>query len=411
MTAVEAFRQGIHWFRQGRYDDAAAALADPAGKPGVLGKLARHYQGRAHYQAGLTLARAGRLYDALMRLRQARQILGDRASLAALLAQLCQAAGASDRAEAQLQAAGAGGDGPAKVELDLADLQLHLGRPQQAMLTLHDALRRHPEESGLHLRMGLLLAQQEEYWQAKKHLLRCVDLAPQDAEAHYWLGMCEAALDAPAAAAASLGRAHALRPDRIIWAYQLALACRAAAQRGLPVQVPLAPPAAQPDRASLAGLVEQISRDSEIVLAMLQLPENDADDELFGSLSGLLELALEQHEERADLHHRQALVLDRLGKLDEAIAHARRAIEINPEFVQAHILLGSLLAGRQPQAAQEHLRHAIASGGDYADVHVRLAALAKEAGNIEQARTELVRALEINADYEQAKAALEALAA
>jgi tetratricopeptide (TPR) repeat protein len=173
----------------------------------------------------------------------------------------------------------------------------------------------------------------------------------------------------------------------------------------------VAAPLSVPDRASLAGLVEQISRDSEMVLAMLQLPENDADDELFGALSGLLELALEQHEARADLHHRQALVLDRLGRQDEAIAHARRAVEINPQFVQAHILLGSLLMGRQPQAAESHLRQAVASGGDYADVHLRLADLARQAGNLEQARAELARALEINGNYEQAKAALADLAA
>ncbi len=346
-----------------------------------------------------------------MRIKRARDVLGDSSSVALLLASLCRAAGNADRAEAHLQSAGGGGEGPAKVELDLADLQIRTGRSQQAMLTLCDALRRHWREPILHLRMGLLYARQEDYSQARKHLSFCVQFAPKNADGHYWLGMCHAVINDPAQAAMSLARAHELRPDRVVWAYQLAQVTRAAADRGIQVDLPIVPAAAPADKSSLAGLVETICRDSEIVLAMLAVPESDADEELFGSLCGLLELALEQHPNRADLHHRQSLVLDRMGQLDEAIKHARRAVAINPQYVQAHILLGSLLAESEPAIAQEHLKCAIAAGGDYADVHVRLAEIAKQAGKVEQARAELERALEINSDYEQAREALEALAA
>lgn len=411
MTEAEAFRQGVQAYRQDRWEDAVADLASPARRPDLLGRLARHYQGRAHYQAALALARGGRLYDALNRLRQARSILGDRADLATLLAGLCHAAGSDDRAEAQLQEAGGGGDGAARIEADLADLQIRTGRPELAMLTLHDALRRFPEDPWLNLKMGLMLARQEQYLQARTHLRRCVEVAPDLAEGHYWLGMCEAAVDAPAAAVASLGRAHALRPERIVWAWQLALAARAATQRGLSVELPLTAPAAQVDRHTLAGLAERIAADSDIVMALLSLPASDADEELFAVLSGVLELALERHRERADLHHRQALVLDRLGRPEEAIEQARAAVAIEPRFVQAHILLGSLLCQREPQAAEAHLRQAIAAGGDYADVRVRLAGLAEQAGQAERARTELKRALEINVNYREARQALERLAA
>jgi len=124
----------------------------------------------------------------------------------------------------------------------------------------------------------------------------------------------------------------------------------------------------------------------------------------------VLSAAMETHEGHADLHHGKSQVAARLGRTDEAILHAKRALAINPKYVQARIHLGRLMAGRDPASAIGHLKQA-AAGGNYADVHVTLARLYEQTGQPERARGALRRALEINDNYTQAKDALSRLAA
>ena len=48
------------------------------------------------------------------------------------------------------------------------------------------------------------------------------------------------------------------------------------------------------------------------------------------------------------------------GQVDEAIAHYRKALEINPDYVEAHYNLGNALAGRgQVDEAIAHFQKAL----------------------------------------------------
>ena len=47
-----------------------------------------------------------------------------------------------------------------------------------------------------------------------------------------------------------------------------------------------------------------------------------------------------------DAHYNLGRTFALLGKVDEAIADYRRALEIDPDFAEAHINLGLALAGR-----------------------------------------------------------------
>ena len=66
----------------------------------------------------------------------------------------------------------------------------------------------------------------------------------------------------------------------------------------------------------------------------------------------------------------RGVALEGMGKLDESIAAHERALEINPQLVQAHINLISLYAraGQVPQA-EKHYRAAVAVNPNLADSH------------------------------------------
>ena len=59
--------------------------------------------------------------------------------------------------------------------------------------------------------------------------------------------------------------------------------------------------------------------------------------------------------------------------LDEAIAHYRKALEINPDYAEAHNNLGLALADRGPtDEAIAHYRKALEIKPDYAEAHNNL---------------------------------------
>ena len=67
-----------------------------------------------------------------------------------------------------------------------------------------------------------------------------------------------------------------------------------------------------------------------------------------------------------------ASVLADRGQVDEAIAHYQKALEIKPDFAEAHNNLGAALAGRgQFDEAIAHSK-ALEIKPDYADVHRNL---------------------------------------
>jgi len=73
---------------------------------------------------------------------------------------------------------------------------------------------------------------------------------------------------------------------------------------------------------------------------------------------------------RVLLHHRLGLALRQLDKTDEAIAHYREAITLQPEFAMAHNSLGgALLARNEPEAALACFKKALELEPGYARVH------------------------------------------
>jgi len=122
--------------------------------------------------------------------------------------------------------------------------------------------------------------------------------------------------------------------------------------------------------------------------------------------------ALDKHGDFADLRYYCSCVYRRLGRIADAIEQSQRALEINPRFVKALVLLAQLYAqtDRHEQAI-DRLQSAIAWGANYADLHYALGKLCQEKGYLAKARSHYRRALRINDTYCAAREALAGLAA
>jgi len=114
-------------------------------------------------------------------------------------------------------------------------------------------------------------------------------------------------------------------------------------------------------------------------------------------------LVLVEQPGNAEAHYNLGVVLQSMGKQDEAIASYRRAIECKPEFAQAHNNLASALkaVGKMEQAVESY-RQAIARKPDYAEAHFNLGNTLRDMGKSDQAIASFRLALQLKPDLVEA---------
>jgi tetratricopeptide (TPR) repeat protein len=391
---------------------AAEELAHLRSRDDPAGNLARYYEGMALRAMGLEAMAEGRFDQAEARLRAAIERIGQTADLADYLAAVHASTGQFDRCTVQAEAAAElRPDDPAAWRR-LAQAQWQAGRRAEAHMTLGAALRRFEPNAGLLVQMGLFLSADGNFAQARQSFRQAVQADCANADAHYYLALAAQAEGDAAEAARSFQRALELRPADLMLAYQLAKAARVAAEGG--TMLALRPGELRPaaNGSQLDQLARYVTAEGDFTEAFLSLPESPIDAELFGLLASVLEAALAEHPDYADLQFHRSRVCRRLGRTDEAIEHARRAVQINPRYVNARIHLAGLYAeiGQVDQAVRQ-LQQAIAAGADWADVHCQIAELLPARGEQSGARRHLERAVQLNAGFARAAKALASLAA
>ena len=110
--------------------------------------------------------------------------------------------------------------------------------------------------------------------------------------------------------------------------------------------------------------------------------------------------ALEIKPDYADAHFNLGFALEGRGQVDEAIAHFQKALEINPENVKAHINLGIALTDRgQVDDSIAHFQKALEIKPDYAVAHFNLGVALAGRGQVDEAIIHFQKALEIKPDY------------
>lgn len=409
---MNSFVQGMRAYRSAEHAMAVALLAPLAAGKGLTSRLAGYYCGLSHREMGLEDLRAGRYSQAGGHFRQAIALIGNRADLAEYLLVVYARTGQHERCAVEAEQVARSRPGDLDAQIRLAQSQWRSGQRPMATMTLTQALRRFGDCAELHLNLGLFFSGEEDFDSAQRHFARAIECDCTSVKAHRRLGLAESARGDFHAAAKALQRAWTLAPEDLVVAYELSLAAAAAAAAGTPVTV-LPPEVNRTPQASVIGqLAEYVAAEPDFVEALLAVPPSKADADLFGVLVAVLRTALARHGQYADLHYLAAMTLSRLGSFQDAEAHARRAVEINPRYVKALLALAELVARRGVDAeAAEHLRAAVGAGGDYPDVHARLGDLMKALGAAASARRHYDRALELNAHYTRAVEGLASLAA
>ena len=113
--------------------------------------------------------------------------------------------------------------------------------------------------------------------------------------------------------------------------------------------------------------------------------------------------ALELKPDYAEAHNNLGNALKEQGKLDEAVACCRRALELKPDYAEAHNNLGVALKeqGKLDEAIACY-RRALELKPDFAEAHNNLGNALKDQGKLDEAVACYRRALELKPDYAEA---------
>lgn len=94
------------------------------------------------------------------------------------------------------------------------------------------------------------------------------------------------------------------------------------------------------------------------------------------------------------VHNNLAVALVNRGQFDEALAHFRKALEIEPNYPEAHNDLGIALARRgQRDEAALHFRRALESAPDNVEARTNLGSVLAACGRVDEAREHYQKAL------------------
>ena len=113
--------------------------------------------------------------------------------------------------------------------------------------------------------------------------------------------------------------------------------------------------------------------------------------------------AIEINPNFAEAHSNLGVVLKNLGQLQEAELSCRKAIEIKPEFADAYSNLGNILKDiGQLKEAEISYRKAIEIKPEFADAYSNLGAVLNDLGKLQDAELSTRKAIEINPEFAKA---------
>lgn len=218
---------------------------------------------------------------------------------------------------------------------------LRAGRAEEAVSELREAVERHPDNAWLHFDLGNAHLQSGQPVLAAEAFARAAENAPEMLQAHFSQANALAALERWPEALVALERALELDPAEPRARYLAAMARHKTGDSGAAVQQLEALVAEDPaDRVARDGLVTVLSetgRGRRAYDILRQAPNADA--------------SLAERGQRLDTLAKLAW---QIGRRDEALAHYRAAVDLQPESSFAHTQLANALqlAGQNRQAIE-----------------------------------------------------------
>ncbi len=114
--------------------------------------------------------------------------------------------------------------------------------------------------------------------------------------------------------------------------------------------------------------------------------------------------AIELNPNFADAHLNLGNILIDLGKLKDAELSTRKAIELNPNFANAHLNLGNILIDLgKLKDAELSTRKAIELNPNFANAHLNLGNIMRNLGNLKEAEVSYLKAIELEPSFVDAK--------
>jgi tetratricopeptide (TPR) repeat protein len=205
-----------------------------------------------------------------------------------------------------------------------------LGRPQEAIFHLEQALRVRPDYAEAQNSLGLALWQTGKEQEAIGHYEQALRLKPDYAEAHCNLGAALGQAGRIPEAIEHLEHALRIQPDHAGAHNNLALALR---------QVGKLDEAIAHYEQALRIKPDYAEAHNNLGLALSQTGQVQ-------EAIGHWEQALRIKPDFAIAHYNLGVVLEQAGRVREAIGHYEQALRIRPDFTQAQNALAQLRAGQ-----------------------------------------------------------------
>lgn len=242
------------------------------------------------------------------------------------------------------------------------------GKADEAIAELKKALEQREAYAAAHHSLGMLYREKGELPKAIQHLERAAQLEPKSAMLHYSLGITYFKADRKQDALRSLTEAARLDPKDVQVQAQLGvLLIRTDPQKAIPyleAAVKLKPD--HPDYAHQLGLAYR--RTSANLTAPAQAKQRD--DYLRRAERYFLKAA--EKKESAELEFDLGALYRRLDKVDEAIKHYEKAIQLKPKMAAAHWDLGHMYvkAKRNDEAIESYKQYLKLAGEGAKDADI-----------------------------------------
>jgi tetratricopeptide (TPR) repeat protein len=284
------------------------------------------------------------------------------------------------------------------------------GRLAQAREALQAGLSRAEGTASLAHLLGLLFAGSEDYESAERHLARASAQEPMRFDYLRDLALVQASAGKTAESVETLRQAMGLAEKA-----PADLACLLRLGEQVLVQGGGKPERRPPKPRRRAAFIESlVAREPEVAEALVA--GEDASDpekrQVLRAARQALRRLISRNPAYADLYFGMSLVAEQLGEIDRAIAAAEKALALNPRYVEACLLAVRLYEKRgEPARAAERCMKVTELEPRWLDAHLRLGRLLREQGRVRDAAQAYRRALDVNADCEEAQHGLERLEA
>jgi len=252
----------------------------------------------------------------------------------------------------------------------LGSLRAAQGKREEATATLRAALRLKPDYLPARLKLAENLLAVGNFEEAGEIYGAIVKQHPDAAEAYYEIGRIRAANGDLIAAVESYRKSCELFPAYGAAHYALALAYRKLGD----------------NRKSEEHL--KLHAENKTLVPPVQDPLRDE---------------MRALDRGAASHVQRGIGFEEAGRIEDAIVEHEKALELDPEFAQAHANL-IILYGKtkQPQKAEEHFRAAVRLNPNHADSYYNYGVLLVEQRKYVEAEEVFRKALEINPFHSQA---------